>query len=350
VTPHFTCWGAGDASKIGEVGSSSCPALVGAYPRQLDDNAVQLARGARTPRTLRLDGIVVDQAATVALENQQGKVLATVTPQHNLYAFAGPFAVGFLRAIPLDAGGNPLPPHPEWGEHQTPPAGLFGPQAHATSPQALGSVVQRGEASGVTITADQKGVVVFDAHSINATAKRALGTRRVFFDCFQIDAQNLRHIRRASIYSTLMPKVALKMTVKARYDGCEIGGSYGHRWRDAHGSHTAVEIPLTVKGGRYFDARATARDLAAFVRSAKTQALRRKTAADLKAALRRAYGNSVIFLTTPHAIPPAGALGVWAGRTRTIFSERGHLGGRFFVQLDHGKITNENVRGFAFVF
>jgi hypothetical protein len=253
--------------------------------------------------------------------------------------------------VPLDANGRPLPPHPEWGQHQTPPPNFLGPRAGEVSPTELGTVVQRGEAKGVTVAADQDGVVVFDARSIDPAARRALGGRIAWFACFQIDGQNVRHLRSAGISAPLAPQVAFRTVgIKPRYDGCEAGGSYGHRWHDQYGPHSTLEIPLTPQGDRYFEDRATARDLAAFVRSKKTQSIRRKTGSALIDAIHAAYGNDVDRLASPSATAPPGQVGVWTHGAQTIFSERSHFGDRLYVQLDRGKITRQNLRGLALVF
>jgi hypothetical protein len=41
---------------------------------------------------------------------------------------------------------------------------------------------------------------------------------------------------------------------------------------------------------------------------------------------------------------------VWSRGTRTIFSEVSHLGDRFYVEFDNGKLVKQNVRGLALVF
>ncbi len=256
-----------------------------------------------------------------------------------------------MRAVPLDANGKPLAPHPEWGQHETPPPNFLGPRGVKISPSQLGTVAQRGEARGVTVSADQKGVVVFDARSINPAARRALVGRIAWFACIQIDGQNVRHNRSAGISAPLAAQVAFKTVgIKPRYDGCEAGGSYGHRWHDQYGPHSTLEIPLTARGERYFEDRATARDLAAFVRSKKTQTIRRKLGLALIDAIHQTYGNQVVRLTTSSASAPPGHVGVWTRRAKTIFSERSHLGDRLYVELNNGKITGQNVRGLAFVF
>jgi hypothetical protein len=358
VTAHFTCWGSGPASVIGKVGELGCPALVGAYPLQLDNTAIEFKPGpnsrpqtANPPHYLRFGGVVVDQAASVALIGVGGKVLRTVIPHDNLFSFTAPFPHAFLSVVPLDAQGHRLKPHPEWGEHQTPPPDLWGPTAIKANPQTLGTVVQRGSARGATVSASQEGVVVFDLGTLDPAVRTILAKGNVWFSCFQIDGQNVRHYRDVGISSRLSSVVAFKSRgVKPHYDGCEAGGDYGHRWHDKYGPHSTIELPLTKQGARYFEDRATARDLSEFVRSAKMHTIRKLTGNALLAAIRNAYGNQIAVMKNATAPANPGQVGVWVSGYETIFSERSHLGDRLYVEIEHGKITNTNVRGLAFVF
>jgi hypothetical protein len=212
-------------------------------------------------------------------------------------------------------------------------------------------VVQHGEARGVKVAVSENGVVVFDTRGIDPDARRALTGTRAWFACFQLSGQNVRHNRSAGISSTVAPEVALRMVgIKPHYDGCEAGGSYGHRWHDQHGPHSTIEIGFTQQGNRYFEDRATARDLAAFVRSAKMQSIRRKTGAALVTAIRKVYGNEVRIVASATGRPAPGQIGVWNRGARTIFSEVSHLGDRLFAEFNNGKLTKQNVRGLAFVF
>jgi hypothetical protein len=162
---------------------------------------------------------------------------------------------------------------------------------------------------------------------------------------------NHRQTRTAGISGAWQPTIAFKaLGFKPPFDGCELQGSYGHRWRDQYGTHSAVEIALTPRARRYFANRAAARDLALFVRSRKTQQIRRSLGAELIAALRREYGTAVVVLASKSETAPVGAVGVWASGSRTVFSERSSAGVRFFVELENGKIVKESVRGLAFVF
>ncbi len=90
--------------------------------------------------------------------------------------------------------------------------------------------------------------------------------------------------------------------------------------------------------------------LALFVRSQRTQQIRKQTGRALIAALRRAYGRAVVELASETAAGPVGTVGVWTSGSRTVFSEESNVGVRFYVELNRGKITKETVRGLAFVF
>jgi hypothetical protein len=78
--------------------------------------------------------------------------------------------------------------------------------------------------------------------------------------------------------------------------------------------------------------------------------IRKQTGAALTAAIRKQYGDRIRILASETAAAPPGTVGVWVSGTRTIIRERSSVGGRFYVELDNGKITKENVRGLAFVF
>jgi hypothetical protein len=147
------------------------------------------------------------------------------------------------------------------------------------------------------------------------------------------------------------PPVGFRVVgIPTPFDGCDIQGTYGHRWRDQYGAHSLVEIPLTDRGRRYFADRAAARDLSLFVRSRTTEDLRKLTGPRLVAALRRAYGDRIIVLPRSDAAPPLGVVGVHTSGARTVFSERSSTGDRVYVEFENGKIVGQNLRGLAFVF
>ena len=209
--------------------------------------------------------------------------------------------------------------------------------------------IRRGAARGVRVSVGSNGIVVFDGSRIEPAARKLLAGRIGVY-CFVL-SDNHRRTRSAGISGVFQARLALKFRgLKPPFDGCELQGSYGHRWRDQYGTHSAVEIALTPRASRYFENRAAARDLALFVRSRQTQRIRKQTGAALVAALRRAYGDAVVVLPTARAAAPVGTVGVWVSGTRTVFSEKSSVGVRYYVQLDKGRITKETVRGLALVF
>jgi hypothetical protein len=350
VTSRFTCWGSGKASRIGDIGTLGCPNVVGAYPLQSDNKESRGAGYGGEIRYVRIDGIAVDQAANVALIDEQDRRVVTVPVRANLYSFPPPYPPGFLRVVALDGAGKELKPRPEWGERQTPPPHLFGPRATRVERPRLTDPVQRATARGVEVAAGWNSVVVVDGTRIEARARKLLTGRTIGVSCFVLSA-NHRQTRSAGVSTGWEAKIAFKLLgIKAPLDGCQLQGSYGHRWRDQYGTHSAVEVPFTDRARRYFENRAAARDLALFVRSRKTQQLRKQTGGELIAALRQAYGDEVRVLESERATLPAGVVGVWTRGNRTVFSERSTVGVRFFVELTDGKVTKENVRGLAFVF
>jgi hypothetical protein len=198
---------------------------------------------------------------------------------------------------------------------------------------------------------NQSIVVVDVANADPVTVDRMAG-RRVDVSCFQIQGPNIRHTRTAGISSDWKPKIAYKILgyIRPPFDGCQMTGRYGHRWPDLYGSHSPVEIPLTDRGRAYFAHRAAARDLALFVRSARTQRIRKLTGTALIAAIRREYGDKIRVLSDPEASAPPETVAIWTSGTRTIFSERSTAGARFYVEFRNGKITRQNLRGVALVF
>jgi hypothetical protein len=127
--------------------------------------------------------------------------------------------------------------------------------------------------------------------------------------------------------------------VKPPFDGCEVSSSAGRRWPDTLGWHAPVEIPLTPKGAAFFVDRATARDLAGFVRSAEMQKLRREPPTRAIVDIQRVYGHALSKDTIRVAQDGNGLR----------FAK-----GRFFVVIQrvggHMKITHQNLKPYAFVF
>lgn len=357
VTPRFTCWGAGKASRVGEVGMVGCPGLVGAYPLQLEDTVYRRAVTRRGPGGARLQfavvragGIAADQAAQMALVDASGKRLAVAPVVDNVFGFSRPYPKVTGRLVALDGRGKPLAPRLSGAEHQTPPPGLFGPRATRVDPSRLGTVAQHGQ-DGIAVSVGRDAVVVWDGSAASEATRRALARGDVGFHCFVVEGQNVRNTRDVWLTAPWRSPLAFRVIgFGPPFDGCDIQGMYGHRWRDGRGAHSLVEVPFTDRGRAYFADRAAARDLALFVRSRRTHKLRTLTGARLTAALRRAYGTRVVVLPTRTATAPAGVVGVHVDGARTVFSERSTTGNRLYVVVENGKIVDQNLRGLAFVF
>jgi hypothetical protein len=251
----------------------------------------------------------------------------------------------FASVAAFDADGRRLDPHPEWAQNQKPPKGMFGPRAVPVSAASVGRVTRQSTVAGVHVSVAKGNVVRVDASRATAAVRARLGSKPVTFSCFEL-GYDVHHTRAASIAATLARGATFRAVGLRRIDGCEIAGSYGHRWHDVRGTHAPVEVPLGADASRYFERRATARDLALFVRSARIQQARRLSGP----ALLRALGRDVVVLQQRKDDAPAHAVAVWRlGRT-TVFSEESADGMRFYVELRDGKIVRHNLRWVASVF
>lgn len=208
--------------------------------------------------------------------------------------------------------------------------------------------IQHGEADGVSVTAGANGVTLVDASGIDADTRSLIG-RGVGVGCFKLTRQfGIFDARELLFSGRFAPSIAVRIFgLSPPWDGCEIQGSSGHRWPDRNGSHSAVEIPLTDKGRRYFDDRAAARDLALFVRTAKMQRIRKLTGAPILAALSR---YPVVRLASTASSPALGKIGYALTPDGVTFVERSPTGRRFFVEIGHRRIVRKNLKPYAFVF
>ena len=145
----------------------------------------------------------------------------------------------------------------------------------------------------------------------------------------------------------------LPYAVPPPYDGCEIGGLYGHRWNDAFGTRAPVEIPLSEAGRHFFNDRAAARDLAYFVRSGRVQRIRLSPSPrpGLEALARR-YPHRVVELQRKDQFAPEDKIGFWIGPGTIRFTTTSSTGRRLFVVAKRRtlKLPSQNLGDLAFVF
>ena len=121
---------------------------------------------------------------------------------------------------------------------------------------------------------------------------------------------------------------------------------YGHTWNDAHGTHDAVEVPLTRRGRRYFAERAAARDIAWLARARIFRSIRYARGPLSATEVVRRLGSHTMALDTPAATPPLGKLGIWLGdQNRIVLVERATTGRRLYLEIRRGINYRTNLVG-----
>jgi hypothetical protein len=206
--------------------------------------------------------------------------------------------------------------------------------------------LQRGEHRGVRVTAGANGAVQFDTSGAHREVAELLDGKAASFVCFRMrsgEAQALGH------WGASAPTVGARyFGLQTPFDGCEIQGSYGHRWPDRFASHSPVEIAFTERGRRYYEDRAAARDLALLVRSARVQQIRKLEPASAAERLLDEY--AIDELDTRTMRPAAGRIGVFAGDGELVLRRVATTGRVFEIEIADGRIARENVSPFTKVF
>lgn len=235
----------------------------------------------------------------------------------------------------------PLPTHVK----PSPPPSPLG--FHIPSPTAP---LSHGSGDGVSITVGSNGVVVFNTTGLDA-ARRALMHGRLGIDCFHLSHDALGiWPRELGVVRSFGPVIKIQLVGMPKpYDGCEIQATYGHTWPDKFSSHSAVEVPLSNAGRRFFVDRAAARDLALFVRSKRGHALRKETDSTLARDLAKIRPR-LLKLVSPTAALHAGRIGYTLSSDGVTFVEQSPAGQRFQIVISDGHIARQNVKPYAFVF
>jgi hypothetical protein len=240
--------------------------------------------------------------------------------------------------------------------------------AGAAAGSTGGRPLQHGVSQGVRLTVYKPARAVFDFTHASANVRRLLG-RMPQIDPGCVKASFVRGLwRAADVYGpptkfaprlevnlnpTTAPPGTSGASLRPPYDGCEIGGLYGHRWNDAFGTRTAVEIWLTVRGRHFFNDRAAARDLAYFVRSKRVHQVR--LSATPRVGLQwfvRRYPGRVVELARPSDRVPKDVIGFWIGPRTIVFTVTSSTHRRFYVVARRGtfKLPSKNLGDLAFVF
>src|SRR6059058_1538213 len=115
--------------------------------------------------------------------------------------------------------------------------------------------LQHGVSQGVSVDVYTPGRAVFDLTHADATARDHLRGPQIAPACVKARLLNGEWRatdvgvagtlgRRIEIDLAGTPTTPNEIRFRAPYDGCEIGGLYGHRWNDAWGTRDAVEVWL----------------------------------------------------------------------------------------------------------
>lgn len=212
--------------------------------------------------------------------------------------------------------------------------------------------LQRSEAGGVSVVVGNNNIAVFDTSGATPSVRRLIAGRQVGYHCYRKLPYHTTPVSLGGSLTTF-GNVAIRMQgqdVRPPYLGCDIQGSYGHTWPDRLGGHSAVELPLSPAGRRFFQDRAAARDLALFLRSRTMHETRKLSGQALRQAIRTHYGAAIAELGTPGETPTTGQIGYATEGNATTFVTQSTTGRRFFVRIVDGHIKAQNVKPLAFVF
>ena len=262
------------------------------------------------------------------------------TKQHRLLAVALSAKGG--RELDRQAFSyNPRPPLP----HN--PGRLRGvkPQPRvlpATASPAPSAPTVTRTADGFRVVVGHNGSVQFTRIATTPILSELAGGN-VSFDCFRLTKEfGIFTVRGFGQWGRLAARVGFPLDgVGQPVDGCEVEASIGRRWPDRLHNRAAAEIPLTDAGRRFFANRATARDLALFVRSRRMHTLRAEPAKEARADIVHTYGS---------ALADSG-IRIDVVSTDTLrFSERSTTNRTYFVTVRRGRIAKQNLKPYAFVF
>jgi hypothetical protein len=296
------------------------------------------------------------------------RIVFSVPVEDNVYSAGRKGIAGGRGIVALDANGkvlwvqcfaighSPAPQFPSGGcgryKNSPPPNVPAAPVP--TQPVKPGGpvVVQRGSGDGVSVVVRGREIEArFDG--ISSETRRLLKSRqgRINVGCFKLVAVGgKRYVSGTNVTKpfTAILRVRPYRSESAPFDGCTATGMYGHSWNDAHGTHDAVEIPLTPRGRRFFAERAAARDIEWLARARVFKDIRYSRESLSAQEVARRLGGHVVVLKTSTATPPLGKLGVWVGAPRRIMLvERATTGRRLYLDIRRGIAYRTNLVGLA---
>lgn len=97
-----TCFAVGFANSVGKPGSIGCWRQLNAL---MDYSTVEVVRGSREPRLLRIEGFAADGVTRVQAMDESGRTVAEAPVTANIYHLGAPTAL-VMRLVALDRSGD----------------------------------------------------------------------------------------------------------------------------------------------------------------------------------------------------------------------------------------------------
>ncbi|HEX3267625.1 MAG TPA: hypothetical protein VHQ98_06560 [Gaiellaceae bacterium] len=320
-------------------------------------------------RLVQLSGLAGQGVASVGLVPKTGSALK-VAVHDQAYSFGAIPDRDWVAVAAFDAAGNEV-----YRESLHLEGVVLTPSSTTTTrvsfppppPRPAGAPFQHASSSTATADVYRTGMVVLRFLSTKSEAYQQLlrssrhSSGGVGITCSTVALGRNRWKDLGGGQSArLAPEIRMRMDNEhggmpsPPFDFCEITGTYGRYWNDEEGTHELVEVPFTPLAKRYLDERATARDLAYFVRTRKMwrirKAIHRGEPGPSAAALARLFGDRVVPLARREGEAPAGKIGVWTDRKAIVATETTPGGRRLFVTVQGVLIGPNNVRDLSFTF
>ena len=319
-----------------------------------------------------LQGFAADAVEEIGVIGPKNQIAFTIPVADNVFSAGKKTVAGGRGIVALGKDGDVLwvqcfaigrpPPAAQFpkggcGRYKNSPPPVLPPSHVGTAPQpAQGPlVVQRGSGNGVSVVVHGPQVEA-RIRAITSTAEALLQGKRgkVNLTCFKlVKVAGREYSSGVGVPRDYGPVISARLgslpgtTFTAPYDGCTLTGLYGRNWNDGHGTHDAVEVPLTPRGRRYFTERSVARDLTWLARAHVFYDIRYGVVHVDAAGAAQHLGGNVVALDGPQETPPVGKLGIWTGDDRRIvLVEQAPTGRRFYLDLRHGLIYKTNLGEF----
>lgn len=327
------------------------------------DVTVEQTPESHGPRPWRVVGVAADSVEEILLTGTGERMEVDV--EDNAFTITEfPKDAQTIKIAALDGDGNVLHREPLMGFGPAPDLPVTGrsgppppdPRDKPLVPRPGEQPLQRARVGDAELRVYRDGLVVF----LIEPRSRAAGLATPSYSCFkytEIDGKTYPVTVGGS--GSLSPTGvyvkgrAIEPLVDPPYDGCEVHGDFGRHWNDPRGVRSPVEVALTARAKEFFNKRAGARDLAAFVRLPRIgrlrQELKENPNASLPAAetIRRGLPARVVVLSAPDALPGAGRIGIWASGRSLVLSSQTANGDRLVVELESGRITRHNLHDLA---